>query len=161
MIAFQKYCQLHQGKIMGFTIFMGIMSFLSLFIAAVSLWKDGTQGFTDDPMNVQSLIIPLAFLLLLLVHKIFHLYVQGHFFAPEVLKVYRAIAKIAIYIALVLKPAFFILLAVVNDAELDSLIMLYLAHADFLLAIVAYALNLVAGVTKISRDIEQEQELTI
>jgi len=161
MLAFQKYCQLNQNKIMGFTIFMGFMAVLCLIMAAVGFAKDGVDGFIHDPMNIQSLIIPFAFLLLLLIHKIFHLYIQGFFFNSEVLKVYRAIAKIAITFALIIKPAFFMLMSILNHEPLDDLTILYLAHADFLLAIVAYALNLVASVTKLSREIEQENELTI
>lgn len=161
MIAFQKHCQNNQAKIMGFTIFMGIMTVMSVVMAIVVMVKDGSQGFVDDPMSAQALFIPVAFAMLLLVHKVFQLYIEGFFFNPEVLVVYRGLAKIAIIFALVIKPAFFMLVALLNNTDVTDLTIIYIARADFILAIVAYALNLVAGVTKLSRELEQEQELTI
>lgn len=161
MIAFQKYCQLHQGRIMGFTIFMGIMSLMSLFVLALSFTKDGGFALINEPMVLQGFAIPFGFLLLLLIHKVYHQYQQGVFFAPEVLRVYQAIAKITIYFALILKPAFFIAIDLYHQVPFEQFTLTYLSRADFVLAIVAYALNLVAGVTKLSREMEQEQELTI
>lgn len=161
MIAFQKYCQLHQSKIMGFTIFIGIIAAMMLLAAGLGLAKHGLGGFSNDMFTTQMIAIPLSFLVLLMLHKIFNLYQQGHFFAPQVLQIYRAIAQLALYYALVIKPTFFTTIAYFSPEPFDSFSSLYLMHTEFLLAIVAYTLNLVAGVTKLSREIEQEQELTI
>lgn len=161
MIAFQKYCKVHQGRLMGFTIFMGIAALVCILAIIAALYTGKYQKFADQIFSIQLIGFPLSFFILLLVHKIFKLYQQGFFFTQATLKVYRAIAQLAIYYALVIKPGYFLVIELTKGETLNMFFLTYLTAADFMLAIVAYALNLVAGITKLSRDIEQENELTI
>ncbi|REL31644.1 DUF2975 domain-containing protein [Thalassotalea euphylliae] len=165
MIAFQKLCQLNQGKIMGFTIFMGIMTLMSLVGGIAIISKKGVAEFASDPVFFNLMItVPTSFIFLLLVHKIFNLYIQGEFFTANVLNVFKTIAKLAISYGLIIKPGIMIAteyLVLANQGEDFSFTTLYLGSADFVVAVIGYCLHLAAAVTKISRELEEEQELTI
>lgn len=161
MIAFQKYCKVHQGRLMGFTLFMGAMTVVCIAVTLVGVYLGKLHKLADLTISIQLIGVPLSFFTLLLIHKLFRLYKEGYFFSQATLKIYRTIAQLAIYYALIIKPGFVLIVELMKEEPLNTFFITYLSAADFMLAIVAYALNLVAGITKLSRDIEQENELTI
>lgn len=165
MIAFQKLCQLNQGKIMGFTVFMGIMTLMSTVGGIAIISKKGVVEYFNDPVFFNlTITVPASFIFLLLVHKVFSLYIQGQFFTANVLNVFKTIAKLAISYGLIIKPGLMVAaqyLVFTHQGENSNFIIQYLGAADFVVAVIGYALHLAASVTKISRELEEEQELTI
>ncbi len=161
MLAFQKYCQVHQIKMLLFTSFLGLMTFFMFLMSIITVIKKGLAEALNDPITMAGFVdFPASFLLILLLHKIYNLYIQGHFFTSHTLKVLQTIAKLAILLGMVLKPGIELsLLYFTTDHGLS--IVNYLGYVDFPIAIVGYVLHIGTAAHKISRDIEQEQELTV
>jgi len=161
MIAFQKYCQIHQTKMYFFTSFLGFMTFLMFMMGVISIAKDGLIEATKDPVVMTALVdFPVSFLLLLLLHKVFNLYIKGQFFTSHTLNILQTIAKLAILFGMVIKPAIEIsLLYFTSDRALS--LMDYFASVDLAISIVGYVLHIGTATHKISRELEKEQELTV
>ena len=161
MTALQKYCQLHQYKMLGFTYFLGLMTFMLLPLSIFTILDNGWVEASKDPMIMAGLVdFPTSFLLVLLLHKLFNLYIQGHFFTTHTLKLLQTIAKLAILLGLVVKPSIELSLLYLTSANVLS-VLDYFNYVDFAIAIVGYALHIATAAHKISRDIEKEQELTV
>ena len=161
MIAFQKYCQVHQTKMFFFTTFLGVMTFLLFVTGVIQIVKVGMAEVLLDPIAMAGLIdLPVSFLFVLLLHKLFNLYIQGHFFTSHTLRVLQTIAKLAIFFGMVLKPAVELsLLYFYSENELS--LMNYFGSIDLAIAVIGYVLHIGTAAHKISRDIEKEQELTV
>lgn len=161
MIAFQKYCQVHQTKMYFFTSFLGFMTFMMMMIGIISIAKDGLEVAATDPLVMAALVdFPTSFLLILLLHKVFNLYIKGQFFTSYTLNVLHTIAKLAILLGVVIKPAIEIcLIYFINDRSLS--LMDYFASVDLAIAVIGYVLHIATAAHKISRELEKEQELTV
>ena len=161
MLAFQKYCQVHQIKMLLFTSFLGFMTFFMFLMGMITVIKEGLAEAAKDPITMAGFVdFPASFLLILLLHKIFNLYIQGHFFTSHTLKVLQTIAKLAILLGMVVKPGIELSLLYFTTEHGLSIVN-YLGCVDFPIAIVGYVLHIGTAAHKISRDIEQEQELTV
>ena len=161
MIAFQKYCQVHQTKMYFLTSFLGLMTFLMFVTSCVLIIKNGMEETLLDPVAMSSLIdFPAALMLMLMLHKLFNLYIKGHFFTSHTLKVLQTVAKLAIFFGLLLKPSIELsLMYFFTDASLTLLN--YFGAINLPIVVVGYVLHIGTAAHKISRDIEQEQELTV
>lgn len=137
------------------------MSFFMFIMGTITIIKDGLAEAANNPIAMAGLVdFPASFLLILLLHKIFNLYIQGHFFTSYTLKVLQTIAKLAILLGMVVKPG--IELSVIYFTSEHSLsIVNYFGCVDFSIAIVGYVLHIGTAAHKISRDLEKEQELTV
>jgi hypothetical protein len=161
MIAFQKYCQVHQVKMLFFTMFFGMMTFFMFIIGMINVIKEGLVEAVNDPITMTGLVdFPASFLLFLLLQKIFNLYIQGYFFTSFTLNVLQTIAKLAILLGMVVKPGIELSLLYFTSKG-DVSVVSYFGCVDFAIAIVGYVLHIGTAVYKISRDLEKEQELTV
>ena len=161
MIAFQKYCQVHQIKMLFFTSFLGLITFCMFIIGMITIIKEGLAEAAKDPIAMAGLVdLPASFLLILLLHKIFNLYIQGHFFTTHTLKVLQTIAKLSVLLGIVVKPGIELSLLYFTSEHSLSIVN-YFGCVDFAIAIVGYVLHIGTAAHKISRDLEKEQELTV
>lgn len=161
MIAFQKYCQVHQTKMYFLTSFLGLMTFLMFVTSCLLIITNGMEETLLDPVAMSSLIdFPAALMLMLMLHKLFNLYIKGHFFTSHTLNVLQTVAKLAIFFGLLLKPSIELsLMYFFTDAPLTLLN--YFGAINLPIVVVGYVLHIGTAAHKISRDIEQEQELTV
>jgi len=165
MIAFQKYCEIHKSKMYFFTGFVGLFSVGFLVIAVLQIYKHGIEKVINEPNRFDMVMtglleFPAAFIFLLLLHKIFTLYIHGAFFQPHTMKLFQFVAKLAILYGLIVKPAF-VLSFLSYGGQVDIDIVAYLTNVDFSVTVIGYILHLSTAAHKISRELEQEQELTV
>lgn len=161
MIAFQKYLQVHQTKMLFVSTILAMMVFFHFLIGVITIAKKGMAEAITDPVAMSGLIeFPVSFLLILILHKLFNLYIKGEFFTRHTLMVLQTIAKLAIFFGLVLNPAIELSLHFFY-AETKMSILHYFSSCNFPVAIVGYVLHIGTAAHKISREIEQEQELTV
>ena len=161
MIAFQKYCQVHQTKMFFLTSFLGLMTFLMFIMSMLNIIKNGVGEAIAEPLIMAGFVdFPASFLLILLLHKLFNLYIKGHFFSRHTLNVLQTTAKLAILLGLVIKPAIAVTLMHFSPEYSPSTID-YFAHINLPVTVVGYILHIGTAAHKISRELEQEHELTV
>jgi hypothetical protein len=107
----------------------------------ITVIKEGLGEALNDPITMAGFVdFPASFLLILLLHKIFNLYIQGQFFTSHTLKVLQTIAKLSILLGIVVKPGIELsLLYFTNEHDLS--IVNYFGYVDFPIAIVGYVLH--------------------
>lgn len=161
MIALQKYWKTRQTKMLFFSSFIGLFTFMMMFGSIIRISKSGLSASINDPVvNAGLLEFPATFMFLLLMHKIFNAFVKGQFFAPSTLQTLLVCAKLAMLYGLVIKPgAMLSLLFIAGEGAPD--IISYFSYVGFSTAIVGYILHMGVSAHKISREIEEEHELVV
>lgn len=161
MIALQKYWKTKQTKMYMFTSFIGLMAVMLLLLSLVTIAKDGLAQALSESIVITGLLdFPATFIFLLMMHRVFAHYVEGQFFSTSSLQTLLVTAKLAIFYGLVLKPSVIIGLTFIAKTQPIE-ILSYFSHASFSIAVVGYVLHLGVSAHKVSREIEQEQELTV
>lgn len=161
MIALQKYWQSRQTKMLFFTCFIAMFTFMMMFMSIIKISKSGLSASINDPVvNAGLLEFPATFIFLLLMHKIFNAFVRGQFFTPSTLQTLLVCAKLAILYGLVIKPSAMLSLLFIAGADALDIIS-YFSYVGFSTAIVGYILHMGVSAHKISREIEEEHELVV
>jgi hypothetical protein len=161
MVALQKYWKTRQVKMLFFTSFIGLFTFIMMFLSIITIAKDGLADAINDPVVSAGLLeFPATFMLLLLMHKVFNAFAKGQFFASSTLQTLLVCAKLAMIYGLVIKPGVMVSLMFIGSVGTPD-IMLYFTYVGLSTAIVGYILHMGVSTHKISREIEEEQELVV
>lgn len=165
MIAFKKFCQTQQAKMNNWFYTLIFFSSLSVFASILMVFMEGLGAFSSLPFVANILLQGSgSVMLLLFVKKITQQYINGYFFTPLTLSLIKMLAKLAILFGLVIEPGSYIIFdyfsnnpETVNEIGVVS----YMQYVNLTLAIVGYALHLTSAVTKVSREFEAENNLTV
>jgi hypothetical protein len=161
MIALQKYWKTRQTKMLFFSGFIALFTFMMMLVSILSINKSGLSASINDPVvNAGLLEFPATFMFLLLMHKIFNAFVKGQFFAPNTLQTLLVCAKLAMLYGLVIKPGVMLSLVFIAGENVPD-IMSYFSYVGLSTAIVGYILHMGVSAHKISREIEEENELVV
>lgn len=161
MLALQKYWQTRKVRMLFFASFLGLFTFMMFMVSTITIVKQGLAEALKEPAVLAGLTeFPAAFLLLLLLHKVINAYLRGRFFSPQTLHTLLVCAKLAMLYGLVLKPGVVLSLLILSGSHKVD-VMSYFSYVGFSIAIVGFILHVGVSAHKISREIEQEQELVI
>lgn len=162
MKTFQDYCKKEKKKLLYFTIFMGFMSLIGMLILFVGIANNAS--FFSEVEYQFILGFPFTFVVLIFIHRIFSLFINGEFFHPRTLNTIQGLAKVCLIFGLILHPCTLILFDVMASNKVpEDLIFTdgYFAHANFSIAVTGFALHLISGALRIGKDIQDEQEFTV